>query len=152
MVPVTPCQNVPKRREKQVELVQRGKNHEFKNKEIQSKLNSFRFGVCCLFVFDSASTSVAENCSYIQNPNFPQSYGSTSTISWTIKKCTPRKYFEYRIMNMDQNNRLFDLTEICTLRLDFETFTTAGPTLTNDNNGCPDTFAVTAVSICTFVM
>ena len=35
---------------------------------------------------------------------------------------------------------------------DFETFTTAGPTLTNDNNGCPDTFAVTAVSICKFVM
>jgi len=81
------------------------------------------FGVCCLFVFDSASTSVAENCSYIQNPNFPQAYGSTSTISWTVKKCTP---------------------QICSLRLDFETFTTAGPTLTNDNNGCPDTFAVTA--------
>ena len=37
---VTPCQNVPKRREKQVELVLLGKNYKFKNEnqfEIPSK-------------------------------------------------------------------------------------------------------------------
>jgi len=81
------------------------------------------FGVCCLFVFNSASTSITENCTYIQNPNFPSAYGSTSTISWTVNKCA---------------------LDICFLRFDFETFTTAGPTATDDSNGCPDTFAVTA--------
>ena len=51
----------------------------------------YRFGVCCLFIYNSASTSVSENCSYIQNPNFPSAYGSTSTISWTVTKCAPSK-------------------------------------------------------------
>merc|ERR1719262_1847959 len=70
------------------------------------------FGVCCLFVYSKASTTISQNCSYIQNPNFPSAYGSTSTIAWQINKCA---------------------TNICTMRLDFETFTTAGPTVTNDN-------------------
>merc|ERR1712038_1442699 len=69
------------------------------------------FGVCCLFVYSSASTTISQNCSYIQNPNFPSAYGSTSTIAWQVNKCA---------------------TNICAMRLDFETFTTAGPTLTND--------------------
>ena len=51
----------------------------------------YSFGVCCLFIYNSASTSVSENCSYIQNPNFPSAYGSTSTISWTVTKCAPSK-------------------------------------------------------------
>ena len=40
MEPVTPCQNVPKRREKQVELVPLGKHYKLKNEnlfEIPSK-------------------------------------------------------------------------------------------------------------------
>merc|ERR1712223_702829 len=69
------------------------------------------FGVCCLFVYSSASTTISQNCSYIQNPNFPSAYASTSTIAWQINKCA---------------------TNICTTRLDFETFTTTGPTVTND--------------------
>merc|ERR1712141_810361 len=69
------------------------------------------FGVCCLFVYSSASTTISQNCSYIQNPNFPSAYASTSTIAWQINKCA---------------------TNICTMRLDFETFTTTGPTVTND--------------------
>ena len=36
---------------------------------------------------------------------------------------------------------------VCSLRFDFETFTTAGPTTTVDANGCPDTLVITAVSI-----
>merc|ERR1712223_923586 len=44
------------------------------------------FGVCCLFVYSSASTTISQNCSYIQNPNFPSAYGSTSTIAWQINK------------------------------------------------------------------
>ena len=67
-----------------------------------------------------------ENCSYIQNPNYPSPYGSTSTISWTVSKT--------------QN-------DVCSLRFDFDSFTTAGPTATDDSNGCPDSFAVTAVRV-----
>ena len=37
--------------------------------------------------------------------------------------------------------------DVCALRFDFETFTTAGPTLTTDNSDCVDTFQVTSVSI-----
>ena len=35
---------------------------------------------------------------------------------------------------------------MCFIRLDFETFTTAGPTATDDSVACVDSFAVTAVS------
>jgi len=81
------------------------------------------FGVCCLFIYNSASTSVSENCSYIQNPNFPSAYGSTSTISWTVTKCAP---------------------SVCSIRFDFETFTTAGPTDSIDTAGCSDNLVFTA--------
>ncbi len=36
-------------------------------------------------------------------------------------------------------------TDICTLRLDFETFTTAGPTSTSDVTAAVDTFQVSTV-------
>merc|ERR1712226_1211625 len=83
------------------------------------------FGVCCLFVYSSASTTISQNCSYIQNPNFPSAYASTSTIAWQINKCA---------------------TNICTMRLDFETFTTTGPTVTNDDSPPAglDSFVVTS--------
>merc|ERR1712223_2081396 len=83
------------------------------------------FGVCCLFVYSSASTTISQNCSYIQNPNFPSAYASTSTIAWQINKCA---------------------TNICTMRLDFETFTTTGPTVTNDATTATlmDSFVVTS--------
>ena len=38
-------------------------------------------------------------------------------------------------------------TDICTLRLDFETFTTAGPTTTSDAAAAVDTFQVTTVRL-----
>merc|ERR1712226_1541691 len=86
------------------------------------------FGVCCLFVYSSVSTTISQNCSYIQNPNFPSAYASTSTIAWQINKCA---------------------TNICTMRLDFETFTTTGPTVTNDNSPPAglDSFVVTSSPI-----
>ena len=40
---------------------------------------------------------------------------------------------------------------MCTLRLDFETFTTAGPTATDDSVACVDTFKATAVSILEYI-
>ena len=36
-------------------------------------------------------------------------------------------------------------SDVCTLRFDFESFTTAGPTATDDSTTCVDTFQVTAV-------
>jgi len=80
------------------------------------------FGVCCLFTTQTSGT-ISENCSYIQNPGFPSTYTTSSTIQWTIAKCA---------------------VDVCSLRLDFESFTTAGPTSTDDSNACIDTFQVTA--------
>ena len=37
--------------------------------------------------------------------------------------------------------------DVCALRLDFETFTTAGPTGGSDNTAAIDTFQVTAVRL-----
>lgn len=41
---------------------------------------------------------------------------------------------------------LCSILDICSLRFDFETFTTAAPTCTNDNCNCVDSFQITAVS------
>ena len=38
------------------------------------------------------------------------------------------------------------ISDVCSIRLDFESFTTAGPTLTTDANACVDSMTVTAVS------
>jgi len=83
------------------------------------------FGVCCVFTLsDSTSTTVNYNDTYIQNPDFPSAYGSTSTLSYTVNKCS---------------------NDVCWLRLDFEDFTTAGPSLTDETSGgvCVDSFTVT---------
>ena len=52
---------------------------------------SFRFGVCCTFIYTAAST-LSENNSYIQNPNYPSAYGSTSSLSFTVSKCSNGLY------------------------------------------------------------
>jgi len=80
------------------------------------------FGVCCLFTTQTAGT-ISENCTYIQNPGFPSAYTTGSTIQWTVAKCA---------------------TDVCSLRFDFESFTTAGPTKTDDSVACVDSFQVTA--------
>jgi len=81
------------------------------------------FGVCCLFITSTSGATVSQNCSYIQNPNFPSAYASETAISFTVTKCS---------------------SDVCALRLDFETFTTAGPTGGSDNTAAIDTFQVTA--------
>lgn len=80
------------------------------------------FGVCCLFTTQTSGSTVSQNCSYIQNPNFPNAYGSEAAATYTIAKCA---------------------TEICTLRLDFETFSTGGPTSTSDTHAAIDTLTIT---------
>ena len=50
------------------------------------------FGVCCVFTLSSStSTTVNYNDTYIQNPDFPSAYGSTSTLSYTVNKCSNGK-------------------------------------------------------------
>merc|ERR1712018_1101276 len=58
------------------------------------------FGVCCLFITSTSGATVSQNCSYIQNPNFPSAYASETAISFTVTKCS---------------------SDVCALRLDLET-------------------------------
>jgi len=86
------------------------------------------FGVCCIFTKNSDSdTTVNYNDTYLQNPNYPSAYGETNTLTYTINKCS---------------------NDICWLRLDFETFTTVGPTDTEEMAGytCTDMMTVTTSS------
>ena len=86
-----------------------------------------RFGVCCLFIVTSTTDTISENCTYIQNPSYPSVYSDTSTLTYTINKCS---------------------TDVCAVRLDFETFTTAGPSATDETTGgvCTDSFVATGTS------
>lgn len=79
------------------------------------------FGVCCLFVVTSGT--VTQNCTYIQNPNFPGS--DTTGQTYTVEKCR---------------------NDVCYLRLDFETFNILGTGSTVDAD-CIDTFTVTVRGI-----
>ena len=85
------------------------------------------FGVCCLFVITDGSSTITQNCTYIQNPGFPSVYSSTTGLTYTVSKCTP---------------------DVCSLRLDFETFTILGPgsTLEDASHTCQDSFTVTGTS------
>ena len=51
----------------------------------------FSFGVCCVFIVSEAGRTINQNCTYIRNPGFPSSYGSTSGVSYTINKCSNGK-------------------------------------------------------------
>ena len=70
---------------------------------------------------------VRENCSYIRNPNFPESVTDLTSCKFTIQKCD---------------------TGVCSLRLDFESFNILGPALTTEVGGgtCVDSFTAMAVS------
>merc|ERR1712156_14566 len=88
------------------------------------------FGVCCVFLYDDDSqTQINYNDTYIQNPNYPSTYGESNSITYTVNKCSD---------------------DICWLRLDFETFTMEGPTATDEGattagtGACKDTFTVTS--------
>merc|ERR1711935_51893 len=67
------------------------------------------FGVCCVQILkDDSDTDVNYNDTYIQNPDYPNSYGDEGTITYKVNK--------------------IDST-ICFLRLDFEQFDVIGMTL-----------------------
>ena len=60
---------------------------------------------------------------HLLNSSFPSVYSETSSLTYTINKCS---------------------SEVCAVRLDFETFTTLGPADTVETNGgaCQDSFVV----------
>jgi len=105
----------------------------FTSSECQSKGGSASgncasgFGVCCLFIVTDTSTTINQNCTYIQNPSFPSVYSSETALAYTINKCS---------------------CDVCSVRLDFETFTTAGPALSTEVSGgvCVDSFVVSGTS------
>ena len=40
--------------------------------------NLHRFGVCCVFVYETSGSTISQNCSYIRNPNYPDAYTDTN--------------------------------------------------------------------------
>ena len=83
-----------------------------------------RFGVCCIFLVSASGGIISQNCTYIRNPGFPSAYSGTGSVSYTIQKCS---------------------SDVCWLRLDFESFQILGPSSTSEPSGgsCPDTFVMT---------
>jgi len=61
------------------------------------------FGVCCTVVTSTCGDTISTNTTYLRNPNYPSTYTPTSTGT-----CT----FTFNKIN----------TDICQLRLDFQTF------------------------------
>lgn len=86
------------------------------------------FGVCCFFAY-TATATISENCTYIRNPGFPTASTGSTTATFTVSKCS---------------------SDVCVLRLDFETFSTSGPLGTTEtvttNAPCTDSFVVTTTS------
>ena len=70
----------------------------------------------------ATSTTIDQNCTYIQNPIFPSVYSAATALTYTINKCS---------------------SDVCSGRLDFETFQIRGPATTleaaNAHN-CLDSF------------
>ncbi len=88
------------------------------------------FGVCCLFTVDECGAKITNNQTYVRNPNFPGNYDDGST------SC------DYTIEKIDDG--------ICTIRLDFESFQTHGPSDTTEDEDaggvCQDPFSVTGTT------
>merc|ERR1711993_113977 len=81
------------------------------------------FGVCCTFTVKTCGASISNNCTYIQNPNYPSSESTGTSCSFSISPLS---------------------ADICQLRLDFDNFDI---TETSPATGtCTDTFDVTSGS------
>ncbi|XP_059083874.1 uncharacterized protein LOC131881118 isoform X2 [Tigriopus californicus] len=82
------------------------------------------FGVCCVFLISDQALDITQNCTYIQNPNTPLVYTSTSSLQYTIRKSQD---------------------SVCQLRLDFESFALRGTDTQSEATGgtCLDQFVVT---------
>ncbi|XP_059097260.1 uncharacterized protein LOC131891648 [Tigriopus californicus] len=90
------------------------------------------FGICCVFFVSNSGDTITQNCTYLRNPNFPNTLTDTSSLSYTVRKCDSR---------------------VCMLRLDFESFTLLGTGNSIENDGageeggrCLDEFTATSNS------
>ena len=54
---------------------------------------SLSFGVCCLFLVSATGATINQNCTYLRNPGFPSVYSSTSSLSYTVSKCSSGNMF-----------------------------------------------------------
>merc|ERR1711860_347161 len=83
------------------------------------------FGTCCVFTVSTSGSTISQNCTYIQNTNYPSAYTSASTLKYTVNKCAD---------------------SVCGLRLDFDSFTIRGPgdTKETDRGECKDTFKISS--------
>ena len=108
-----------------------------------------RFGVCCVFMTSTCGDTITMNCSYIKNPSYPSALTSTSACSFTIGKCDNCKIQFSMFKKHTISYFVFCVFQaVCDLRLDFERFTTNGPSLTTEANGglCQDMLTITTVS------
>ncbi len=83
------------------------------------------FGVCCVFSFSSSGSTVTvnRNSSYLSNSEYPSSAAASTTSTYSIEPSTP--------------------SDICYIRLDFNTLVVTGPTA---NTGACGTDTVTVTS------
>merc|ERR1712018_33324 len=85
------------------------------------------FGVCCVFLQKECGTTIDQNCTYVQNEDYPTAVTATGDCEYKIEKCDK---------------------DICTVRLDFEQFnihswTLAAADAVNEvNYVCEDSFAI----------
>jgi len=77
------------------------------------------FGVCCVFSSSTCGSTISENCTYLVNPGFPNTYSTTGSCDFTVDKSSD---------------------DICQLRLEFNTLALnimpTDTTAANSNYGC----------------
>ena len=111
------------------------------------------FGVCCVFLVETNGAQINQNCTYIRNPGFPDSYSETNGVQYTVQKCSNSNILCTIFMFIALISYYLD---VCHLRLDFETFSILGTgnsqEVNLDDDGvtalpgggqCLDTFDVT---------
>merc|ERR550532_2642791 len=84
------------------------------------------FGVCCTYLVSACSSSISNNCTYVQNPSYPSSYTTAGDCAYNVKPIS---------------------SDICQLRLDFDNFDI---TETLATGACVDSFSVTTGSSRTY--
>ena len=92
--PASPRQNAQTSLERSLETALQGMQLAPKvivRKNIGKKTCLCRFGVCCVFVIQTGSSAVTENCTYIQNEGFPSALSSTNAVSYTVNKISSGK-------------------------------------------------------------
>eukprot|EP00095_Tigriopus_kingsejongensis_P006832 maker-scaffold82_size396747-snap-gene-2.33 protein:Tk06832 transcript:maker-scaffold82_size396747-snap-gene-2.33-mRNA-1 annotation:"hypothetical protein SINV_00302" len=70
------------------------------------------FGVCCLFTTSECGGSIVHNNTYVRNPGFPNEIDDPTDCNYQVERTQE---------------------DICQLRLDFESFSIAGPPLVPDS-------------------